>query len=212
MKIKVHSLKRILAVLLILTTICSVFASCAGDIGLESDSNGSDSVYATDASGNAIGTDGSDDVESANGLIQLFANGEYTARVIRSDTASATDKEAYTKIRELLKKYTGKDPGLSTDFTAAGTEKYDGPAILVGETNYKESQNAYKKLNNGQATATVSGNKYVIAVSSLDAFEKLLTQFKSNLNKKATKDAITIDSSWKIDMKLDAVTDRKSVV
>ena len=193
MRAKITMLKQALAILLILATLCTVLASCADEVAAESDSStndASDTIY----------------IESENGTIPIYANGEYQAKLIRSDTATTFDKDIYTKIRELLKKYTGKDPGLSTDFTAAGTEKYDGPAILVGETNYKESQNAYKKLNNGQATATVSGNKYVIAVSSLDAFEKLLTQFKSNLNKKATKDAITIDSSWKIDMKLDAVT------
>ena len=205
MKIKVHSLKRILAVLLILTTICSVFASCAGDIGLESDSNGSDSEYATDANGNAIGTDGSDDDESANGLIQLFANGEYTARVIRSDTASATDKEAYTKIRELLKKHTGVNPPIEDDFVAKGEEKYDGPAILIGKTNYSESTKANSKLGENQATATISGNKYVIAFSTLEAFEKLATKFNTIL-KKSDKNNIVIDSKWKIDEKITGET------
>ena len=185
---------QLISFILILATICTMLASCADEIGDESDSNSSENA----ASDNDI------TIESEDGSFTLFADGKYQAKLIRSDTPSTLDKEIYNKIRDLLKSYTGKSPKLETDFTAAGSEKYDGPAILVGETNYSESKTAYKKLGNGQATATISGNKYVIAVSSLDAFDKLLTQFKSNLNKKATKEKITIDSSWKINIKSDS--------
>ena len=185
---------QLISFILILATICTMLASCADEIGDESDSNSSENA----ASDNDI------TIESEDGSFTLFADGKYQAKLIRSDTPSALDKEIYNKMRDLLKSYTGKSPKLETDFTAAGTEKYDGPAIIIGETNYSESKTAYKKLGNGQATATISGNKYVIAVSSLDAFDKLLTQFKSNLNKKATKEKITIDSSWKISTKSDS--------
>ena len=190
-------LKRILAAILILATMCSVLASCATDPESdgESNSDGSD-VISTGEGGNEADVD-------AEGLIQIFANGAYTAKLIRADLANAFEKEIYSEIRELLKKRTGVNPALDTDFVAAGAEKYDGPAILIGETNYDESKAAYKKLGNDAASATISGNKYVIAFSSADAADKLITTLKTNLNKKATKESISIDSSWKISAKVD---------
>ena len=201
MKTRLTPLKRVLAILLILATICSVLTSCKADESNESDSDTAGSDISTNENGEAIDGDTSED-----GIIPIFANGAYTAKIIRGDTASAFDKEIYNQIRELLKKHTGVNPEYATDFVAAGEEKYDGPAILIGETNYTESKKAYKSLANGQATATISGNKYIIAASSLDAFEKLVTEFKSNLSKKASKTEITIDSKWKISAKIDFVS------
>ena len=55
MKIKATTFKRILAALLILATLCSVFASCTkSDEGNESDSNALGSDISTDANGNVI--------------------------------------------------------------------------------------------------------------------------------------------------------------
>ena len=184
---------KIISCLLILATVCSLLASCASDAEKESDTNDSDVISTGE---------GGEDID-ASGLIQVFSNGAYTAKLIRGDLASAFEKEVYAEIRELFKKRTGVNPALDTDFVAAGEVKYDGPAILIGETNYDESKAAYKKLGNDSATATVSGNKYVIAFSSADAADKLITTLKTNLNKKATKEAISIDSSWKISAKVD---------
>lgn len=206
MKTSIAPLKRILAFLLILATICSVFASCASDESEESNSDALGSGISTDENGNTIiGSDFSSDgdIESSDAVIPIFANGAYTAKLIRGDMANAFEKDVYTKIRNLLKTQTGVNPEFTTDFVPAGEEKYDGPAILIGETTYKESQAAYKKLGSSEASATISGNKYVIAVSSADAFDKLLTTLKGYLTKKATKTEINIDSSWKISAKVD---------
>ena len=213
MKLSITPLKRILAILLILTTICSVFASCATDeLGGESDSDGLGSDKSTDANGNIIesangenGENGDDATVEAGG-IPIFANGAYIAKLIRPDMPTAFEKEMYNEIRTLLKQKTGVNPEFATDFVAAGEEKYDGPAILIGETNYSESTTAQRKLGNSQATGTISGNKYVIVASSSDAFAKLLTAFKNNLSKKATATEVTIDSKWKIDEKVDFLT------
>ena len=212
MKSSITPLKRILAILLILTTICSVFASCATDeLGGESDSDGLGSDKSTDANGNIIesangnGENGDDATVEAGG-IPIFANGAYIAKLIRPDMPTAFEKEMYNEIRTLLKQKTGVNPEFATDFVAAGEEKYDGPAILIGETNYTESTTAQRKLGNSQATGTISGNKYVIVASSSDAFAKLLTAFKNNLKTKATATEVTIDSKWKIDEKVDFLT------
>ena len=191
-------LKRLLALLLILATICSVFASCA------SDAEGTESDSLADGSGDSSDIDVS--IESEDGAIPIFKNGEYVAKIIRAESATAFEKDIYNKIKELFKNKTGVNPKIETDFVAAGEELYDGPAILIGETDYTESKTAYNKLGNGQASATISGNKYVIAVSSADAAEKLITTLKTNLNKKASAEEITITSEWKINVKIDFVS------
>ena len=201
MRIGITPLKRILAILLIITTLCSLLASCAGDEGNESDTN-DESYASSDINGDEIG----DNVESEDGIIPIFANGGYVARIIRPETATQFEKDVYNKIKDLFKNKTGVNPKIETDFVAAGEEKYDGPAILIGETDYDESKAAYKKLANGQSTATISGNKYVIAISSADSAEKLISALKTAINKKASKEEINIDSSWKINEKVDFVT------
>ena len=206
MKIRITPLKRVLAILLILATICTVFASCTAENENESDSDTANGSYAA-GSGNGLGADNSGgeitNVESDDGIIPVFVNGAYTAKLIRGELASAFEKDIYNQIRELFKKRTGVNPSLETDFVAAGAEKYDGPAILIGETDYAESKAAYKKLGNDEAAATLSGNKYVIAFASADAAAKLVDTLKNYLSKKATAENVTIDSKWKISEKVD---------
>ena len=192
-------LKRMITILLTLSTLLTVFASCASEEdSLESNSDtadGTDIIEGDNGGGNG-----------EDGLINVFANGQYTARIIRGEMATAFEKSIYNQIKELFKKRTGVNPTINTDFVAAGEELYDGPAILIGETAYEESKAAYKKLGNDQSIAKVSGNKYVIALGSSDSAAKLIETLKTNLNKKASKETITIDSKWAITAKVDFLT------
>ena len=198
---------KLISFILIVTTLCSALASCAYtmDNELFSDSNGSDSsdidVY-SDSNNDESDTD---NAGNKNG-ITIFANGKYTAKIICPDSSTQLEKNLYNQIKALLKAKTGVNPIKNTDYVAAGSEKYDGPAILIGETNYDESKEAYKKLSNDQATATVSGNKYVMAISSEEALSAFVSEFETLLNKKATKKEITINSSWKINAKSEYIT------
>ena len=207
------SLKRLLAVFLVLATVCAILASCT-KVSLNSNINQNGEIapdgeiengITTNSDESQNGTDNGEgtkesETELADGIIPIFTNGAYTAKLIRSDKANSFEKSLYNQIKDLLKKKTGVNPEVSTDYSSSTSKKYDGPAILVGETNYTESKKAYNKLENEQATATVSGNKYVIAVASEDALENFITEFKKLLNKKATKTEITINSEWEIDV------------
>ena len=192
-------LKRMITILLTLSTLLTVFASCASEEdSLESNSDtadGTDIIEGDNGGGNG-----------EDGLINVFANGQYTARIIRGEMATAFEKSIYNQIKELFKKRTGVNPAINTDFVAADEELYDGPAILIGETAYEESKAAYRKLGNDQSIAKVSGNKYVIALGSADSAAKLIESLKTNLNKKASKETITIDSKWAITAKVDFLT------
>ena len=183
MKSRPAPLKRILAILLILATFGSALVACKADNESinESDTNIASDI-ATDENGETVDIleESIESIESDDTTIQIFANGAYTAKIIRSESASAIEKNVASQVKDLLKKLTGVNPEIVTDYTAAGTEKYNGPAILIGETNYSESKKAYNALNAGNASATLSGNKYVIAATSEDAATKLISSFKTD--------------------------------
>ena len=144
--------------------------------------------------------------EDQDGLISVFANKAYNAQFIRAEQPDTLDKEIYDEVRALFKDFVGTNPKLKTDFVGVNQEKYDGPAILVGQTNYPESQTAYKALKDGEASATLIGNKYVIAYTSSYSAEKLLTAINTNLTKKATATEIKITAEWNIQTKVGQIS------
>ena len=141
-----------------------------------------------------------------DGTIPVFADGAYIAKFIRADLPEQIDKDVYDEVRELFNKRTGSKPKITSDFTAVGKEPYSGPAIIVGDTSFPESKAAARKLKDGEASATVVGNKYVIVYTSDYAAEKLLEIIKTNLTKNATATEITIDESWNIKTKVDYIS------
>ena len=201
MNTRITLFKRTLAFLLMLATVCSVFVSCAE---VDPTETASDSYQNSDLTRDTLDIDNPEnEAESdkeTNDAIPIFANGEYIAKIIIPDKATAFEKKIYNQIKDLLKKQTGVAPELTTDYKASGAEKYDGPAILIGETNYTESKSAYRKLENEQGLAIISGNKYVIAISSEDVLDKFMTALKNHINKKSTKTEISITSKWKINV------------
>lgn len=180
---------KLISALLILATVCSVFAAC--DI----------SEPPTDTDTNDQGSNETEPIIDSEGVLTVFANGAYNARLIRGEMASQFERDVYNQIKDLFKRRTGITPSIETDFVAAGEEKYNGPAILIGETNYEESKAAYKKLGEGEATAALVGNKYVIAFSTQDSVTKLVETLKAKINKASKKD-LKIDSSWETHVKL----------
>lgn len=186
-----HLWIKLISILLVLVTFASVLASCnTTEPGDASDSDGTGDVGATEP------------IIDAEGVMTVFANGAYNARLIRGEMASQFERDVYNQIKDLFKRRTGINPSIETDFVAAGEEKYNGPAILIGETNYEESKAAYKKLGEGEATAALVGNKYVIAFSTQDSVDSLVNALKTNLNKKASKTEIKITSDWDQNVKL----------
>ena len=178
MKLPSRALIKFLALLLTFTSLLTVLASCAsgydGDLLFSQDYSISDSVNATTA-----------------GSITIFKNGIYPAKIVHD--GSDMGKAICEKLTKIISDFTGI-PLVSEDSYA----QYAGEAILVGETTYAESINAYSTLGNDSAIATLIGNKYVIAFSSQEQAEKLLESFNNNLSTKATKLEITINSSWQI--------------
>ena len=189
---------KLISILIVAATLVTAFASCtSNDVGDESSSESS-----TEANGSSE----TEPIIDPEGVITIFANGAYNARVIRPETPSNDEKDVYNQVRTLLKKRTNISPAINTDFAAAGTERYDGPAILVGETDYDESKAAYKKLSVGEATITISGNKLVLGFTNADSITSLLDAFETNLTKNASKREIKVDSKWEKTIKLQYYT------
>ena len=209
---------RILALILALLTIFTLLTACTDqpksknnkdkdeteDVADDAESESEDEY--SDSSSDITDSDTDSDTESesesvetipdAEGTITIFANGAYTASFIKSDLATSFDTSVYNQIRDLFKEKTTKNPSMETDFTAKGQEKYDGPAILIGDTNYPETETVKKTLKDNQAIAKLVGNKFVIVYSSSDAVTKLIETLKNTIKKKATATEIKIDSSW----------------
>lgn len=188
-----------IAFILTMLMIFASLASCAStdDIGGGSSdySDGGSEKANTDSNGNKNESENTGDVVAKDATIVLWANDDYQAKVVRSESAGEFDKTMYADLRALLKKKTGKNPSHATDFVASGAELDDGPAILIGQTDYPESKAVYQKLKDGQAKAVISGNKFVIAYSNESAGLELFEQLSAIINKQGKKEII-IDSKW----------------
>ena len=177
MKIKSIMLKSI-ALLLVFLMLFTALISCAGD-------NEGDGSGTTDGFG-------------GTGSIVVFNNGAYLAQIIRGDAAGAYDKELYTNIRNLFTQITGVIMGENTDFAGQGLAPATGPAILVGQTAYAESQEVYATLKDGEAKAVLKGDKFIIAYSTEDAGTELFAKLSAIFAAKATATNITITSEWNV--------------
>ena len=185
---------RLVSLILILSTFCTAFASCNGDEN--TGESASESANETSASNET------EPIIDPEGIMTIFANGAYNAKFIRAENTDTFEKDVYNKVRDLFKKRTSQQPSIDTDFVAANTEKYNGPAVLIGNTNYTESQTAYNKLNYGESSITFSGNKLVLAFTTQDSVNQLLDKVKSYLNTKASKTEIKVNSEWTTTIKI----------
>ena len=190
-----RTLIKSIALILVLFTVFTTLLSCAADNGLGGESSGSGSESENESSNTPdveydIGEDGE---ASATG-ITVFANGQYLASVIRSETADSFSKDAYTDIRALFKKKLGSAPAIATDFVANGASKPQGPAILVGDTSYSESKTVYATLKDNEAKAVIKGNKYVLVWKTEAAGVTLLEKLTALVNKEVKSDSAVITS------------------
>ena len=189
-----------IALILVLFTAFTTLLSCAADNSAEGESSGSGSDSGNESSNEQLEFeyDISDDGEANTAGLTIFANGQYAAGVIRSETADSFSKDVYTDIRALFKKKLGDSPAIATDFVANGASKPNGPAILVGDTSYSESKSVYATLKDNEAKAVIKGDKYVLVWKTEAAGVTLLEKFTALFNKEATKDSVVITSKWNI--------------
>ena len=179
---------------LVLLMLFTSLLSCAGGIegsGESSDFTDDSAALGSDANGNDVNDEGEGDggEQNASGSIVIVENGEYVGKVVRPDMPNDIEKTMFNDIRALFKAKVGKNPNIETDF-----DTHDGPAILIGDTNCTESKSV--KLKEGQAKATIVGNKYVIKWTTDASAIELFDEIKTIFNKNAKKENVTITSKW----------------
>lgn len=156
---------KIIFLLLALMMVVSALFACNVGTGDATDSPGVSETGSPEPSDTTKPTESTPtDVTDGNELV-IFENGEYNFRLICSDMATATEMKIYNDVRNKFKSITGKSPAFETDFQAYdddGSER-EGPAILIGQTNYEESKEVYSDLRNAECAVKVIGNKIVLA-------------------------------------------------
>ena len=193
------AITRVIAILLLLCTFSIALLSCSTDDSTENYSDtDNNNNNGTSQQASETPTDSTVSKETdAKGTLTVFKNGKYLVNFIRSDNPTEDAKKAYNSIKTAFKVKTGKTAPTLTDFVAEGTALDDSAAILIGKTNYPESQGVYKTLKEGQAIAKVVNNKYVVAFSNADSLTELITKLKAKINS-AKAEEIVIDSTWEI--------------
>lgn len=128
--------------------------------------------------------------------IAAFLDGAYSVKLIYASRAPFYEKELRVNVTDLLKDTTGVVPPTQSDAEAEGETRYDGPAILIGETSYEESQSVYRELGENNACIRLIGNKLVLACCNEDTSTKVLIALRELLAKHATKDKIVLTEDW----------------
>ncbi len=96
----------------------------------------------------------------------LFENGEFKFKIIRPANADTAFVNAAVNLRKQLEELTGAKVTLADDFLKKGDEHDPNTyEILVGPTNYAESEDIYNDLNYGTYRIEVRGNKIIIAAN-----------------------------------------------
>lgn len=177
---------KIIFLLLALMMVVSALFACNVGTGDATDSPGASETGSPEPSDTTKPTESTPtDVTDGNELV-IFENGEYNFRLICSDMATATEMKVYNDIRNKLKDITGKAPAFETDFQAYDDDGADreGPAILVGETNYEESKEVYEDTKNAECALKVIGNKIVIAfrtdIDATNAYINFTSHFRNS--------------------------------
>ncbi len=187
---------KIISFILVIATFGLSFFSCESTLELN---DGSDESFASSSNKQSNDTNTPTDSQkgenTASGTEKipdnaylLFQNGEYTVNVIMPDKPTDIENTVYAKLRSKLKSKTGTTLQTKTDYLKSG-EKHSSttPEILVGLTNYTESQDVYEDITSGTYGIKFSGNKIIFYFSTvtegLELVDSFISAIKSNNDK-----------------------------
>lgn len=140
-----------------------ILGSCGGGGGDEKD---------TDAVSADTEVSGATDTDAETIMIENIS--EY--RIVRSDSADGTVKNAASTLSDALSEVIGSKPKMATDF--GGESEYE---IIVGETKRDASTSAYALLSSDlDYVIKKDGNKIVIIGKSSESTEKAVKYFIQN--------------------------------
>lgn len=177
---------KLLSLLLCLVMIFSSLVACGDEEIQESESSTFESFESSEKVEN---------VSNPNGLV-LFKNGEYTAKFVISSTPSEAEKNVYSTLRTAIKNKTKKDVPYTTDSQTANSRKPGTVEILVGNTNYAQSQAVAQKATYGDYSITISGNKIILYFTEAKAGNELVASL-ARVIRSNSENTFWIDSSFK---------------
>lgn len=175
---------------------CASNAQLDGGSASSSESSiGSGSSNASNSSNGSA--DGELSAELPSNAYPLLQNGAYTVKVVMPDNPTDTEKAVYTKLRASLKSKTGVEVSTETDYLKSGashpTSEY---AILVGLTNYNESQKAYEASDYGEYGIKFYNRKIVFYFSTENEGLSLVSSFCSAIQ--SSGNAFWISNSFSV--------------
>ena len=208
---------KLISVALILSFSFLTLAACAANPSSQSNSDSNAESGSGTGSGKESGkesdresslninTDVSSDNTQAIGLpnnaYAILHSGAYAVRVIMPDKPTDAEKAVYTKLRASLKSKTGVDVRTETDYIQSGsTHPASEAAILVGFTNYTETEKAYDASETGEYGIKFYNKKIVFYFSTEDEGLELVNSFCSAIRSNESK-AFWIDNSFSVKKK-----------
>jgi len=197
--------KRLLTLLFVLMIIAVLLVSCNNpsiDETPPNDSTSGESVSDTVAPMPDMTEEPADTSD-----LTLIANGEVLYRVVRSDKLDVTHPHvaAAKEICYLLGKVIG-DPSsvrLYTDWSKDGEYDHNTVEVLVGITNYSESEEVLKSVKYGEYAVRVVDKKLVVAAHTDEAIQAAVKELSRYVSVHAYEGTITFPA----DLNLSGVTD-----
>ena len=206
----IHRIK-LIAFILITSTLCISFFSCSSKPDINSESNESSQSSELSSDVNVDNKNSENNGENItdqstqklpDNIYLLFQNGKYTFKAIMPDKPTDIENTVYAKLRSGIKKKTGTTLETNTDYLKSG-DKHSAsePEILVGLTNYTESKNIYSDISHGTYGVKFSDKKIIFYFSTLDEGLELVDAFCSAIKSNSDK-AFWISKSFSVSKKL----------
>ena len=204
---------KIISLTLVLAFSFFALAACAADSqnanGIDSSADSGSGVDSEKNSGSGSNLDINTDASSDNTQVSdlpsnayaILHNGAYDVRVIMPDKPTDAEKTVYTKLRASLKSKTGVDVRTETDYIQSGkTHPASEAAILVGFTNYAETEKAYDASENGEYGIKIYNKKVVFYFSTEDEGVELISSFCAAIRSNESK-AFWIENNFSVKKK-----------
>ena len=119
--------------------------------------------------------------------LTLIEGGKTQYKLICSTEADSVTRNAMIQIRQAFQSATGVSIGTSDDYLKEGeTHDDDTCKILVGVTNYEESQKVYKKLKYNDFLIKTEDTHLLIIAFNEGAFDRAVFWLKDNVFSKVT--------------------------
>ena len=182
-------LLRIVLSIVALALLCTIFVSCGDDDTEQTEEPVIELEQTfTDSKGNVITLD-------KTCLNLFYKDVGYVCALVLPKEPTEIERTVALEFKTALKKKTGRD----TKFYYDDDELPEGKnVVLIGNTSFAESQEAYQNLQPRQSVAKIAGNKLVIAFQNLSSGKKMISHIMETLSE-CDKTEVKLKLNWTAD-------------